>query len=156
MAQEQHNRFVEWLHLLRNQLPIFRRQAAQWAGEVREEPRLLWETPAVRYVTYGVVGLVLLLVASRIPRMFGPPLPPNAKAVAKTADYHVICTDEDCGHHFVINREFGFRGFPVHCPKCQKETGHQAIRCACGRWIVPEVRDGASYCPECSARVPSP
>lgn len=156
MAQEERNRLVEWLHLLRSQLPILRRQAAEWAGEVREEPRLLWETPAVRYVVYVSVGLVLLLVVSRIPGMFGPPLPPNAKAVANTADYHVICTNEDCRHHFVINRKFGFRGFPVECPQCKRRTGEQAIRCACGRWVVPQTRDGASYCPECKARLPSP
>jgi len=156
MAQEEHNRWVEWLHLVRSHVPILRRQAAEWAGEVRDEPRLLWETSAVRYVAYASVGLVLLWVVSRIPTMFGPPLPPNAKAIANTADYHVICTAEDCRHHFVIHREFGFDGFPVRCPKCQSESGRQAIRCACGRWVVPQIRDETPYCPACGARLRSP
>jgi hypothetical protein len=154
MAQEEQNKLAEWLHLLRSQMPTLRRQAVEWADEVRAEPRLLWETPAVRYATYVTVGLLLLLVVSGIPSMFGPPLPPSAKAVANTADYHVLCTNADCGHHFVINRKFGFDRFPVRCPKCQQETGRQAIHCTCGRWVVPVMRDGASYCPQCGTRLP--
>ena len=154
MAQEEHNRLAEWLHLLRTQVPVLRRQAAEWAGDVREEPRLLWETPAVRYATYITAGLVLLLVVSRIPQMFGPPLPPNAKAIANTADYYVLCTNPDCGNHFVINREFGFDDFPVRCPKCGQNTGRQAIHCTCGRWVVPVTRDGQPHCPVCNARLP--
>ena len=60
MAQEDRNRLVEWYGILCKQGIAVRRGVAMWWEAAKEEPRLIWETPAIRYGTYGVCGLFLL------------------------------------------------------------------------------------------------
>lgn len=153
MAQETPNRLGEWLTILRRQIPVVKGQLAEWTAEVRAEPRLIWETLAVRYATYGICGLMLAWGATGLIGMFAPPPPPDARAQADTADFHVICGDPSCGRHFVIHREFGFDDFPVECPQCRKRTGVAARRCSSpscnGRWIAPRESAGHWQCPVC-------
>lgn len=157
MAQEERNRIVEWLDLLRKQGPVLRQHVGEWIATVKEEPRLLWETPTLRYVVYATGGIVLLWGAVSASNMLVPPPPPSAKPQATTADYHVVCSDTRCAKHFVIHRTFGFRGFPVSCPACQKETGKQAIRCnsqSCGgRWVAPVELNAVRSCPTCGGQI---
>ena len=154
MAQEEPNRFVEWFHLLRGQVPVVRQRLKDWVEAVREEPALIWQTTTVRYAVYGLGAVVLLWGASQVAGTIAPPA--TARPQAKTADFHVVCTNQDCRHHFVIHREFGYREFPVDCPKCQKRTGAQARPCnsaTCrGRWVPLERQDGKLYCPVCGAQ----
>ena len=157
MAQERPNRLAEWLMLVRKQMPIVREHFAVWLEAVREEPRLAWETSAVRYTVYVLAGVVLVWLATTLTGMLTPPPPPSARAAATTADFHVVCSDTQCAHHFVINRKFGFDDFPVKCPKCQRETGVSARRCnsaSCGgRWIAPVRTDQGLQCPVCGAKL---
>jgi len=154
MAQENRNRLAEWLVLLRQQAPVVRRQFSGWLESVREEPALFWQTVAVRYVAYGLAGLALVWAVSAFSRMIVPPPHASAKPAATTADFHVVCSNRQCLHHYVIHRKFGFRGFPVRCPRCEQKTGMQARRCnspICqGRWVPAQERDGRTYCPECN------
>lgn len=153
MAQEDPNKLVEWLLAFREHAPAVRQRFLDWFEAVREEPVLLWHTPAIRYGTYGVGGLILVWVVTGLVAMLVPPPPSNARPTATTADFHVICSDADCGHHFVIHREFGFRGFPVACPACDRRSGMKARPChsaTCqGRWIVPEKQGDRTRCPVC-------
>lgn len=153
MAQEHPKRLVEWFHLLRGQVPVVRQRYGDWLAAVREEPALIWQTTAVRYAAYGLGAAVLLWGATRVAGTLAPPA--TARPQAKTADFHVVCTGLDCRHHFVIHRKFGYRKFPVDCPKCQNKTGAQARRCnsaTCrGRWVPLERQDGKLYCPVCGA-----
>ncbi len=155
MAQERPNRLVEWVMLIRKNVPILREQARDWALEVRDEPRLLWEAAAIRYVAYGVVAVFLVWGVTFAVGMLTPPPPAGARAQATTADYHVICSDPSCGYHFVIQREFGFHGFPIQCPMCKKQAGASARRCnssSCGgRWVAPVESNGKMKCPACAA-----
>jgi len=156
MAQERPNRLAEWFTAARDHAPQVRRSAGEWLQQVREEPRLIWETPAVRYATYGVVALIGGWLVTVAVAMITPPPPAGAKPEATTADFHVLCANDTCGHHFVINRKFGFSKFPVECPRCKKQTGMAARRCdspTCrGRWIVPVAKDGGLTCPSCGVR----
>ncbi len=156
MAQEKPNRLAEWLLMIREQTPVLRRRFEDWADAVRERPALIWETAAVRYGVYATGGLMLVWVVSWIPALFAPQRPGDARPTATTADFHVVCVNLDCEHHFVIHRKFGFRKFPVVCPTCEKKTGAQARRCnsrVCrGRWVVPEAIDGVSTCAHCGSR----
>ena len=158
MAQEERNRLVEWYQVLRKQGPIARQRVEEWGKAVRAEPRLAWEVPAIRYVTYGLGGLVLLWVVLHVAHWFAPPPPVAAKPRATSADFHVVCGNEECGHHFVIHREFGFKKFPVVCPRCGQKTGMQAQRCnssTCkGRWVAPVRVDGVRRCPHCGRELP--
>jgi len=155
MAQERPNRLVEWVALIRKNAPIFREQARDWMSEVREEPRLLWEASAIRYAIYGVGAILAIWSVTFLIGMLTPPPPLGAKSEATTADYHVICSDPACGYHFVVQREFGFRGFPIQCPKCNKQAGVSARRCnsatCMGRWIAPIEVNGLMTCPVCGA-----
>lgn len=156
MAQEKPNRLAEWLDVARSQVPGMRQRFSEWLAAVREEPVLLWHTPAVRYAVYGFTGIVLLWVVRLVPSMFGPPPPANARPAATTADFHVVCSDTQCGYHFLVHRQLGFRKFPIECPKCQRKTGTQARRCnskTCqGRWVAPAKSNGTVYCPVCKSR----
>lgn len=155
VAQENRRSFTEWFVLIRANLPIWKEQAGDWIDAVRREPYLLWETRSVRFLFFGILGICGAWALAGGIGLFVPPLPPDARAPATTADFHVICQNEKCGQHFVINREFGFDDFPVQCPACQRETGEPAILCssrACrGKWIVPvEQDDGSFICPKCN------
>jgi len=157
MAQERPNRLAEWLILFRKQMPVMREHFAGWLTAVREEPRLLWETLAIRCAVYGLSGLMLIWSVTTFTGWLTPPPPPNARSAATTADFHVVCSDTDCGYHFVIHRPFGFRKFPVQCPKCKRETGAFARRCnsaTCGgRWVAPVQMEQGTNCPLCGAKL---
>ena len=153
MAQERPNRFAEWVALLRQNAPMVRDQLKDWLGEVREEPRLLWETPAIRYATYGIAGVVVSWILVLLVGFLTPPPPPGAGNAAVTADFHVVCADPACRYNFVIQRKFGFDDFPVPCNRCKKETGVSGRRCyseSCqGRWVAPAKTDDQQKCPLC-------
>ena len=157
MAQEKPNRLAEWVVLVRVQIPVWRHRTARWFDAVRDEPILVWHTPAIRYGVYaagGALGAWMLVTAAT---MFLPAPPEGAKPEAVKADYHVVCTDPDCGAHFVVHREFGFRRFPVECPACRLETGARAVRChssTCqGRWASPIQQDDVQACSRCGRPV---
>lgn len=156
MAQERPNRLVELWLLARKQWPVARQHFERWLEAVREEPRLIWETVAIRYSVYGLGAILLATVVVKGVGMITPPPPASAKAAASTADFHVVCAQPQCGHHFVIHRKFGFRGFPVECPKCKQKTGAQARKCpspACqGQWVAPSKQGNVVTCPHCGAR----
>ncbi len=153
MAQEDPNRLAELLLLLRAQLPAVRHRFDEWFSAVREEPALIWETPAVRYAVYATGGLVLAWLTLWGAELISSPPPDNARPAATTADFHVVCADAACAHHFGMRRKFGFRKFPVDCPKCQKQTGVMARRCDSQncreRWVAPLEEDGKTYCSVC-------
>ena len=154
MAQEKPNRLVEFVLLLRKQGSVLRQHVVEWLAAIQENPRLLWEAAGIRYFTYLVGGVMLAWGASVIAHSLAPPLPPGAKQLATTADFHVLCSRPECGEHFIINRSFGFRSFPVPCAKCQQTTGNLARQCnseKChGRWVRPTPDETGSTCPMCA------
>lgn len=130
------------MHAFREHVPTLRRGIVDWWEAVVAEPALLWETPAVRYGVYGGGGLLAVWLVSLAATMLTPPAPEGAKAEATSADFHVICSNPECHKHFVVHREFGFRGFPVECPRCKERKGLRAVPCTgdhcTQRWILPE------------------
>ncbi len=155
MAQERPNRLSEWVTLLRQNAPIAWDQFKEWVGEVREQPYLLWESPVIRFSTYGALGLIGTWLVVLLVGILTPPLPPGARDPSATADFHVVCSNPACGYNFVIQREFGFHRFPITCDRCKKETGMPGRRCysaACeGRWVAPLKVDDKQKCPVCGA-----
>jgi len=153
MAQEKPNRWVEWLLLIRERAPEIRTRFNEWFYSCREEPRLIWQTPPVRYAVFGLSGLIVIWIVVGLVETFAPAPPAAAQPEATTAVYHVLCTSPDCGEHFAIERHFGFRDFPVECPKCGRKTGERAFKCnsqTCqGRWVIPVMVDDQPTCPIC-------
>ncbi len=158
MAYEGPNRLAEWYQALREQLPVVRKAFTDWRDQVREEPELIWQTPAVRYVVYGLGAMMTVWGVTFAIALITPPPPKGAREQATTADFHVVCTDAMCHHHFVMRREFGFDDFPVQCPKCQKQSGQSARPCnskTCGgKWVAPIVTDSKKVCPVCQGVFP--
>jgi len=143
MAQEKPSKLVEWYLALREHAPTLQQGLADWFEAVRNEPVLLWETPAVRYAVYGIGGIVLATCVSLAVSFMTPPPPTGAQEAATSADFHVICANHNCGKHFVIRRAFGFDDFPVPCPYCGRDEGRRAVPCTADdctrRWILPEA-----------------
>lgn len=139
---------------LKEWLPTVRVRFNEWVEACREEPALVWQTPVVRYATYTLGGIVLAFTLLGVVDLFAPGGPEPVPR-ARTADFHVVCSDPACGYHFVISRKFRFDSFPVQCPKCKQLTGQQARRCnseLCGgRWVAPQIVDGYFRCPHCHA-----
>ena len=158
MAQEDRNRLVEWYGILCKQGIVVRHGVAAWWEAAKEEPRLIWETPVIRYGTYGVCGFVLLWGTMWFATSIAPPPSANAKPAAVTADFHVVCSNPTCGHHFVVHRKMGFRKFPIVCSKCREKTGAKAHRCnsqECGGlWVSATEVDGVATCPLCREALP--
>ncbi|MFH0980893.1 MAG: hypothetical protein V2A79_05070 [Planctomycetota bacterium] len=151
MPVQKESKLGLWLTVLREGWLSVRARFDEWKDAVCENPALIWATPAVRYATYTVGGLIALWVLTWGLGKLQPPS--TARPPAKTADFHVRCTNPACGDHFVINRKFGFDDFPVVCPKCKQKTGAQAWRCVSStchsRWVVPVMQDAEYRCPHC-------
>ena len=91
MAQDRPNGLAEWLMLVRKQLPIVREHFAAWLEAVREEPRLAWETSAVRYAAYGLAGVVSVWLATTIIGWLTPPPPPSGPTGSAASTSSIPC-----------------------------------------------------------------
>jgi hypothetical protein len=136
-------------------LPSARQRSAEWVASVREEPALIWQTPAIRYGVYAV-GLVIVALILQWGIGFISAGGPGVQPPAKTASFHVLCSN--CQHSFVINRKFGFDSFPVECPKCHQHTGQRAYQCfsnTCkGRWTYAIPVNKQLVCARCREPLP--
>ena len=135
--------FKEWRDTAKTRL-------GEWKDAVREEPALIWQTTAIRYTVYALGGFMALFSVLWLLSLFQPA---EVRPPARTADFHVLCTNRACGRHFVINRKFNFDDFPVVCPECQQKTGYQAMRCTSkqcgGRWVISKAQAGDYRCSQC-------
>lgn len=152
MPAEKPSKLSEWINAIREGYPAARIHLAEWIQACRVEPATLWHTPAIRITVYVLAGILAVKLVGWSIDMMAPGGPEPAPR-ATTADIHVVCTNSDCGKHFVINRDFGFDDFPVTCPKCRKQSGSQARKCtskSCrARWVAPQEDGDRLVCPEC-------
>ncbi len=153
MPMPSRDKWAEWRELAAQFREQTRVQFNEWVFACRDEPALIWQTPLVRYITYGAGGLLSILALRFAMLLF---VPTNAGEIAPravTAHFDVVCTDSDCGRYFKIERKFRFDDFPVRCFFCKKETGHLATHCTsdrCGGRITPTVKtDTGVVCRVC-------
>jgi len=153
MPAPERNRWVEWWAIAKERKEVAKVNVAGWWMACREEPSLLWQTPAVRYATYVMGGLVLVFALRTAIEMFQPVPSSAITPRASTAYFNVICANQACGKNFAIERKFRFDDFPVTCPHCQQPTGLRAMRCysdLCrGRLVKTQEVDGRIRCVEC-------
>ncbi|MEE9295882.1 MAG: hypothetical protein V3W34_13100 [Phycisphaerae bacterium] len=153
MPAPQRNQWAEMWEAARERTSTASHQLRQWGVAVREEPVLIWQTPAVRYGLYALGGLVLFLVLKTAMGMLQLPTPEHFQPRAKTAHFQVLCSNPACGKYFVIERRFKFRKFPVTCPYCREPSGHRALRCTSktcrGGMVIAVEEDGRLYCSKC-------
>ncbi|MFQ6048642.1 MAG: hypothetical protein ACE5K7_04690, partial [Phycisphaerae bacterium] len=121
--------------------------------QVRDDPRLILQSPTVRAVLIAVgVGAAVLVVLGLI-HAATPTLPGGPGRPATTGSFQVQCTNEACNYRWTIKRDLEFDGWPVTCPRCGQKSGYRLLRCPnpdCGRWVVPLVEpSGRRKCPKC-------
>jgi hypothetical protein len=154
MPVEKEPKLGLYVDAVKEWLPTVRIRFGEWLDACREEPSLIWQTPAIRVMTYGVGAVLVYVIVSWLIGLMAPG-GPDPVPLAKTADFRVMCATPSCGHQFVIERKFNFDDFPVKCAKCGQMTGERAMRCnsetCAGRWVAPRVVDGQYKCPQCSA-----
>ncbi len=152
MPVEKESRVTQAIMIVREWIPTVRPRVEAWVEACRAEPVLIWHTPAVRCGVYLLLALIAIFCVTFFIGLFAPG-GPEPIPQAETADFHVVCSDPECGAHFVIKREFEFRDFPVPCPKCDKLTGLWALRCSSeecrGRWVIPQIVGEQRKCPHC-------
>ena len=156
MSAPRDNRLITWYLLLKDEwLPAQWTRLKDWFSAVRAEPHLFWQTPQVRYGGIAVGVLVAVWFLAGLARMLEPANAREMQPQATTATFHVLCTNPDCKHHFLVERKFGFDDFPVQCPRCKQKTGQHAVRCVStlcgGKYVAPIEMDGELRCPECGA-----
>ena len=160
MPPPERNRWTEWKEIILQRREAIRLSIADWWVQCREEPALVWQTPLVRYITYFSIGLVALLAVRSAAHLLEPPNAKQMSPRARTANFDVICTNPECGRHFVIKRQFSFDAFPVKCPFCKKPTGHLALRChspSCRGTLQPShLENGVPVCDSCDQPLRTP
>ncbi len=156
MPAPERNRWLEWLEIGKARRESASINLREWWTAAKEEPELVWQTPAVRYTTYITGGLLMVLALRTAVDMFQPVNPAMMTPPAKTAYFDVICSNAACGRHFVIERKFSFHRFPVTCPFCKQPTGQRALRCpsaTChGRMTIVTEVQGQPTCQVCGIR----
>jgi len=150
------NRFIAWYLLVKDEWwPSQRQRLGDWFAAVREEPVLIWQTPQIRYTVYGLGALAGVMVLVWGTSLLEPVVPQGVQPRTRTANFHVVCSNPDCSHQFVIIRKFRFDDFPVACPQCEQETGRRAVRCGSPtcrrRYVAPIESDGRLHCSACGA-----
>jgi hypothetical protein len=156
MPPRQRNRLITWYLLLRDEwLPTQWEGLKTWCSAVRAEPILAWQTPKVRYAAFGLAVFLGIWVLLWALSLLAPAGAEEMQSRAKTANFHVVCSNPECKRHFLIKRKFGFDDFPVQCPYCKRETGKHAVRCTSatcrGRYVIPIEVDDELRCSECGA-----
>lgn len=159
MPAPERNRWTEWLEITRERKDVARLALREWWVAVKAEPELFWQTPAVRYAAYGLGALMVIFAMRTAIEMLQPVDPKLMTPRAKTANFDVICSNPQCRQHFLIERKFKFRRFPVTCRYCDQETGRQALRCtseACrGKLVMTARVDSKHQCTACGATIGS-
>lgn len=159
MPAPHRDKWAERREIASERIDAARAALRDWWEAVREEPVLAWETPAVRYAAYGTAGLILVLTLRWGISLFHVPTAGTPEPRARTAHFDVICTSPDCGRHFLIERRFKFRGFPVVCSNCNHQTAAQALRCnsdTCQRRLRPtQLIDNLPHCITCGRPIGS-
>lgn len=124
-----------------------------WRAELREDPTVLWRTPAIRLGGLALAGIALLAAAHVLTAALTPAAAPGAlQAPTRTATLYVACTNPACLTSFVTRQPMDFRDWPLECPQCGQSSVYRATVCrACGQWFAT-VPGSSKECPHCAAR----
>lgn len=125
----------------------------QWREDLRQDPALLWQTPAVRIVLWIVLGIILVsglywAIATFTPSgtdsLFVEPTP--------LATLYVACTNPDCRAHYNTKQPMDFDSWPLKCEQCGSESVYRAKLCSvCRRWFATAPGQPTG-CPFCATR----
>jgi hypothetical protein len=142
-------------HRLRERAAKLRGNLRQWSADVREDPGLLWRTPAIRVAFWLGVGLVAFFAARFAANAI---LPADADAEFKQptqlATLYVACINPECRESYTTRQPMNFSAWPLTCRKCGRATVYRATLCpTCHHWFAT-VPGREHNCPFC--RTPEP
>jgi len=132
---------------------------SRWADlreQVRQDPRILLRTHAARALLLGLGAAVVLVVFLGVVEGLAPGPGKGIRQPSRVGTFQAVCTDERCGHRWVLTKRLDFDDWPVGCPSCGQMTGYRLVRCPnpdCGRWVPGQVGEsGHRTCPHCGTR----
>ena len=124
--------------------------------QIRQDPKVLLQTHAARALLFGVGAAVVLVVLLGVVEGLAPAPSSQTSKPSRVGTFQVVCTDEQCGHRWVLTKRLDFDDWPVRCPDCGQMTGYRLVRCPdpdCGRWVSGQVDEsGRRTCPHCGTR----
>ncbi|MBK9126967.1 MAG: hypothetical protein IPM13_04115 [Phycisphaerales bacterium] len=156
MDERPSTRLQDVPHLLRDRLDALPDRWAAWREAFREDPALLFRTPAFRILLWIVGGLILLFAAQALIRGLTPPGAQGAgERATPWAVLYVACSDPACLHATSTRQARDFKAWPLTCEQCGKRTVYRAAQCAtCARWFAVGPGE-AAVCPHCARTAPA-
>lgn len=135
-------------HQAREAVLGFRERYRAWQLEVKDDPTLLWRTPAIRITFYLILGIAILFAARWATHTLvdaGASVDP----AKKKATLFVACTNPECLKSGNSSVAMDFKEWPLKCDTCGQPTVYRATLCkVCRNWyaIAPAGTDGCPFC----------
>lgn len=135
-------------HQAREAVRGFKDRYRQWREDLKEDPSLLWRTPAIRITFYLVLAVGLILAVRWGTNTLAGAGAANKEDVKKSTLY-VSCTDPNCLKSFNATVAMDFKTWPLKCDQCGQLTVYRATLCkVCRNWyaVAPTGPDGCPFC----------
>lgn len=136
-------------HRVRAQTTDFKANLRQWRADLRENPRLLWRTAAVRICFWLILGLCAFLLVRAVTTSLFPTGQARPEPPTPLATLYVACTNPDCYNSYTDRQPMSFDAWPLTCRKCGRQTVYRAKPCRiCRRWYAtpPGMPDECHFC----------
>lgn len=129
----------------------------RWREAVREDPLLIWRTPAVRIALFALLAVVLFLFARWAIPTFTPAAGGrNFEKATDTATLFVACSRTECldqrSIRLPMDPSTWKERWPLTCEKCGQKSVYRAQRCAECRKFFATAPEGPPGCPHCAAK----
>ena len=139
---------AELPHQAREAILGFKGRFHAWQAELKDDPTLLWRTPAVRIGLYLILGIALLLsVRWATHSLAGAGA--GADPARKMATVFVACTNPECLKSGSARVAMDFKEWPLKCETCGQLTVYRATICkTCRNWyaVGPSGPEGCPFC----------
>lgn len=129
----------------------------RWREAVREDPLVIWRTPAVRIAVFVILAVVAFFGARWAIPTFTPAAGGrNFEKATDTATIFVACTRPDCLDQRSVKLPMDPANWkerwPLACEKCGQKSVYRAQRCAECRRFFATAPGAPAGCPHCAAK----
>jgi len=140
---------------LRERKEDFSSNFSQWKADVREDPSLLWRTPAIRWSLIVLLAIGAVVTSIYVTQSLTPAAGEGWEAATRTATIYVACTDPACRRSHAAQVPMSFRDWPMKCDFCGGERVYRATLCPrCRGWFATAPGE-STECPLCAAAAPT-
>lgn len=140
-------------HRLREAVSGLPVRLRQWRADIRDDPWIIWRSPATRIGIWCALGLVLILIIQAGIDWTRPAdVKQHLDKATPWTTLFVSCANPLCRHSFTAHTAMDFRNWPMSCEKCGARSVYRATRCTrCGQWYALAPGQGPG-CPNCAER----